>query len=91
LPKIVRQLLEVDTGSKLLFTLREGVVEVYRADEEDHKDEAIQRFLDLLADDISQGKHIGNLPDNLLHSLRSYAENSPVNVEHEEIEGEVSL
>ena len=50
LPKPIRQALGVDTGGKILFSLRGGDVIVTRADAE-HEDPAIGAFLDLLEAD----------------------------------------
>ena len=70
------------------FELRGGEVIVTRADAE-HEDPAIGAFLGLLEQDIRQGKHVGNLPDDLAQAMLANLEH-PVDL-NEDIEGEVAL
>ena len=88
LPKTIRQALGVTTGGKVSFELRGGEVIVTRADAE-HEDPAIGAFLGLLEQDIRQGKHVGNLPDDLAQAMLANLEHS-VDI-NEDIEGEVAL
>ena len=88
LPKSIRQALGVDTGGKIAFELRGGEVIVTRADAE-HEDPAIGAFLDLLEQDIRQGKHVGNLPDDLAQAMLANLAD-PLDLHHD-IEGDVEL
>ena len=88
LPKAIRQALGVTTGGKVSFELRGGEVIVTRADAK-HEDPAIGAFLGLLEQDIRQGKHVGNLPDDLAQAMLANLEHS-VDI-NEDIEGEVAL
>ena len=88
LPKAIRQALGVTTGGKVSFELRGNDVIVSRADAE-HEDPAIGAFLYLLEKDISQGKHIGNLPDNLAQAMLANL-GHPADLD-QDIKGEVAL
>lgn len=88
LPKAIRQALGVTTGGKVSFELRGSDVIVSRADAE-HEDPAIGAFLHLLEKDISQGKHVGNLPDDLAQAMLANL-GHPVDLD-EDIEGEVVI
>jgi len=88
LPKSVRQVLGVDTGSKLTFEVRDDEVIVRRARPE-HQDEAIGAFLALIESDIRAGRHVRSLPDDLARAMVANARHA-VNVD-EEIEGDVAL
>jgi len=88
LPKAIRQALGVTTGSKVSFELRGGEVIVTRADAE-HVDPAIGSFLDVLEQDIRQGKHVGSLPDDLVQAMLANLK-PPLDID-EDIEGEVDL
>jgi antitoxin PrlF len=69
LPKPIRQALGVDYGGKVAFDLRGSQVIVTRADELPHEDPAIGSFLSLLESDIRSGKHLCNLPDDLMQAM----------------------
>jgi antitoxin PrlF len=88
LPKAIRQVLGVTTGAKVSFELRGSDVIVSRADAE-HEDPAIGAFLQLLERDISQGKHIGKLPEALAQAMLSNLGHA-VDLD-ETIEGDVVL
>ncbi|MFN3985895.1 MAG: type II toxin-antitoxin system PrlF family antitoxin [Rhodocyclaceae bacterium] len=88
LPKSIRQALGVDTGSKVAFELRGGVVVVTRAASE-HQDPAIGAFLGLLEADLRAGKHLQSLPEDLARAMLANAGHA-VNLD-EEIDGEVAL
>lgn len=88
LPKAIRQALGVTMGGKVSFELRGGEVIVSRADAE-HEDPAIGAFLHLLEKDIRQGKHVGNLPDDLAQAMLANL-GHPVDLD-EDIEGEVVI
>jgi len=88
LPKSVRQVLGVDTGSKLAFEVRDDEVIVRRARAE-HQDEAIGAFLKLIEADIRSGRHVGSLPDALAKALLANLQRA--NDLDEEIEGDVAL
>jgi len=88
LPKSVRQVLGVDTGSKLMFEVRDGEVVVTRAAPE-HEDPAIGAFLGLLEADIRAGRHVQTLPEDLARTLLANSGHA-VNLD-EEIEGDVAL
>lgn len=89
LPKFVRQTLGVDVGSKLAFTLHDGTVVVSRADDPQHQDPAIAGFLNMLEQDIRQGRHVGALPEALFTVMQATADTD--DVESQNIEGEVCL
>ena len=88
LPKAIREALGVSAGAKVNFEIREGQVIVFRADVA-HEDPAISAILDLLEKDISQGKHVGTLPNNLALAMLANRYRS-VDLE-EDINGEVIL
>lgn len=88
LPKAIRQALGVTTGGKVSFELRGSDVIVTRADAE-HEDPAIGAFLHLLEKDIRQGKHVGNLPDDLAQAMLAKL-GQPVDLD-EDIEGDVVI
>lgn len=88
LPKSIRQVLGVDTGSKLAFDLRNGEVVVTRADAE-HEDPAIGAFLGLLEADLRAGRHLQSLPEELALALLANAGHG-VDLD-EEIDGDVVL
>lgn len=89
LPKPIRQALGVDAGGKVDFELREdGQIVVTRAEAE-HEDPAIGAFLDLLARDIQAGRHVRDLPEDLVRTMLEHA-GCGVNPD-EEIDGDVAL
>lgn len=89
LPKTVRQALGVDVGAKVTFELHEdGQVVVSGADAE-HEDPAIGAFLDLLADDIRAGRHVGAIPADLEQAMLHYAARQEGR--SEDIDGDVDL
>lgn len=88
LPKAIRQALGVTTGGKVSFELRGGEVIVTRADAE-HVDPAIGTFLDVLEQDIRQGKHVGTLPDDLARAMLANLAH-PADL-YDDIEGEVAI
>ena len=88
LPKAIRQALGVTTGGKVSFELRGNEVIVTRADAE-HEDPAIGAFLGVLERDIREGKHVGNLPEDL--AIAMFANLEHPTDQHEDIEGAVAL
>lgn len=88
LPKSIRQVLGVEAGDKLTFELRDNEVIVRRTRNE-HQDEVIRAFLDLIEADIRLGQHVGSLPDTLAKAL--VANLRRANDWDEEIEGDVTL
>jgi antitoxin PrlF len=72
LPKAVRQMLGLDTGSKIAFDIRDGQIVVTRADG-DHEDPAIGSFLALLARDIEAGRNVRGLPEDLARTMLEHA------------------
>lgn len=72
LPKFIRQVLDLDAGSKLAFSLRDGEVVLSRADAE-HEDQAIGAFLNLLARDIETGRSVRGLPEDLARTMLEHA------------------
>ena len=88
LPKSIRQVLGVETGSKLAFEVRDNEVIVRRARAE-HQDEVIGAFLNLIEADIRSGRHVGSLPDALAKAM--VANLRRTNDWDEEIEGDVAL
>lgn len=88
LPKPIRQALGLTTGAKVSFELRGGKVIVTRADMA-HEDPAIGAFLYLLEQDIRQGKHLRELPEDLAQAMFASSER-PLDLD-DEIEGEVAL
>ena len=88
LPKSIRQVLGVTTGSQVAFELRGGEVVVTRAEAE-HEDPAIGAFLELLEADIRDGKHVRALPEDLAQAM--LANVGRAKDLDEDIEGEVTL
>lgn len=88
LPKSIRQALGVDTGSKLVFELRNDEVVVTRA-EADHEDPVIGAFLDVLTADIGAGLHVRALPNDLAKAMARHLRRS-VNLD-EAIDGDVAI
>jgi antitoxin PrlF len=89
LPKLVRQALGVTTGSKVLFSVRNGEVVVTRAEDVTHQDPAIEAFLGVLERDIRAGKNVQTLPGDLAKSMLAYSDKK---VDHDEaIEGDVAI
>ena len=89
LPKSIRQVLGVITGSKVAFKLRDGEVVVSRVDDTEHRDPAIGAFLGLLEADIRAGRHVRSLPDDLARAMLASARHA-VDFD-EDIEGDVTL
>lgn len=89
LPKSIRQALGIDVGGKVAFELRGGKVIVTRADDSIHEDPAIAGFLHLLEQDIQAGRHITELPEDLLRKMVATLA-QPVDP-NAEIEGDVEL
>lgn len=75
IPKAIRQALGVQAGERIAFDLRQGEVIVTRVDE-DHRDPAIQAYLQLLEADLQQGLHIQSLPTDLVDAMMKGAEKS---------------
>ncbi len=69
LPKTIRQVLGLDAGSKLTFTLRDSEIVISKGEADEHKDPAIAAFLELLAGDIAQGDNVSGPSDELAASL----------------------
>ncbi|HDS1679338.1 TPA: type II toxin-antitoxin system PrlF family antitoxin [Pseudomonas putida] len=88
LPKSVRQLLGIDTGSKIAFDVRGGEIVVSRV-ETTHEDPAIGAFLGLLEADIRSGRNLTTLPEDLAQAMFANANHS-VNLD-EDIDGEVAI
>lgn len=89
LPRSIRQALGVEVGAKVSFELREdGQIVVNRANAE-HEDPAISAFLDLLAGDIQDGRHVRALPDDLAQVMLEQAQREARG--DEDIEGDVDL
>jgi antitoxin PrlF len=72
LPKSIRQMLGLDTGSKVAFDIRGGEIVVTRAEAE-HEDPAIGAFLNLLARDIETGRNVHGLPEKLARAMLEHA------------------
>jgi antitoxin PrlF len=89
LPKPIRQALGVATGGKVAFDFDGTAIVVTRAEEAEHTDPAITRFLALIEQDITAGKNVAGLPGPLAKSLKK-ALRTQVNLA-EEIQGDVSL
>ncbi|WP_426199468.1 type II toxin-antitoxin system PrlF family antitoxin [Pseudomonas sp. DC3200b2] len=70
LPKSVRQLLGIDTGGKIAFDVRGGVIVVSRV-ETAHEDPAIGAFLGLLEADIRGGRNLSTLSRTIRKVLRA--------------------
>lgn len=89
LPKLIRQALGVDYGGRVAFELRGSQVVVTRAEEQPHEDPAISSFLALLQRDISGGRHIAALPDDLVRAMLATLD-QPID-RAADIEGDVAL
>jgi antitoxin PrlF len=88
LPKSIRQALGIETGSKLIFTQQQSG-EVVLTTEAVQNDPAITAFLQLIENDIRQGKNIGNLPDKLVSVMLKESE---LSIGSEcEIDGDVEI
>lgn len=87
-PKSVRQLLGLDTGSKIAFDVRGGEIVVSRV-ETIHEAPAIGAFLGLLEADIRSGRNLTTLPEDLTQTMLANA-NQSVRLD-EEIDGEVAI
>jgi antitoxin PrlF len=88
LPKSIRQILGVDTGSSVAFDLRDDGEIVVSHVVSEHEDPAIGAFLDLLATDIQKG-NVQTLPKELAKVLSQYA-GQEVNLD-EPIDGDVVI
>lgn len=89
LPRAVRQVLGVEVGDAVAFDVHDdGRVVISRVRDE-HEDPAIRAFLDVLARDIRQGKHIRQLPEVLIQAMQAYG-GSGVDPD-EEIKGNVEF
>ncbi len=88
-PKPIRQLLGVDSGGKVRFTMRGSEVVVTRMEDCEHQDPAIAAFLSLLEKDLHSDKNISDLPEDLARSMHNEARH-PADLS-EEIEGDVGL
>ena len=88
-PKLIRQALGADTGTKVAFELHEsGQIVVSRADAE-HEDPAIRAFLDLIEREIEAGRGVEEIPDDVAREILEYAE---LDIDLDEpIEGDVDL
>jgi len=89
LPKSIRQALGVAPGGKVAFDFDGTAIVVTRAEEAEHTDPAIARFLALIEQDITAGKNVAGLPAPLVKSLKK-ALKLDVDLA-EEIQGDVSL
>lgn len=89
LPKPIRQALGVDYGGRVAFELRGSQVVVTRAEEQPHEDPAIGSFLALLQQDISSGRHLTALPDDLVQAMLATLD-QPIDL-GADIEGDVAL
>ncbi|MDD3554595.1 MAG: type II toxin-antitoxin system PrlF family antitoxin [Deltaproteobacteria bacterium] len=89
LPKSIRHVLGVQTGSQLVFDFTGDHVIVTRVNDELHEDPAIASFLALLEKDIRSGQHITTLPNDLAQSMLARLERG-LNL-NEDIEGDVAL
>ena len=73
-PKIIRDALGADAGTKMTFALREdGRVLVSRATNE-HDDPPLGAFLALLDKDIDAARNVHDLPEDLAQALTEAAE-----------------
>ncbi len=88
-PKAVRQALGVGYGGKIVFRVENGRVTVSNPRVE-HRDPALTAFLKLLASDIAAGRHVRDLPKNVLVSLRKAMKDVSVDLE-EPLDGDVAL
>ena len=89
LPKSIRQALGVATGGKVAFDFDGTAIVVTRAEEVEHTDPAIAKFLALIEQDITAGKNVAGLPAPLVESLKK-ALKLDIDLA-EEIQGNVSL
>ena len=88
-PKVIRDALGAETGTKMAFALRDdGRVLVSRVTDE-HEDPALGAFLALLDKDIDAGRNVHDLPEDRAQALMEAAErNAPLD---EPIVGDVDL
>lgn len=89
LPKSIRQALGVGYGGKVAFDLQGSQVVVSRAEDPLHEDPAIVGFLHLLEADLELGRHITNLPEDLIKAMvAALSRSADLN---EDIQGDVEL
>ncbi|MDH3594503.1 MAG: type II toxin-antitoxin system PrlF family antitoxin [Rhodospirillales bacterium] len=89
IPKSVRKALDLSSGDKLRFDIKEGVVTLTRAEPAGHGDPSIGAFLSLLERDIAAGNLRGDLPQAILDAMKEAAE---LDVDLDEpIEGDVDI
>ena len=88
-PKPIRRALDADTGTRMVFELREnGEVIVSRADAE-HDDPAIRAFLGLIEQEIGAGRGVADIPDDVAQRMLEHAE---LDIDLDEpIKGDVDL
>ena len=89
LPKPIRQALGLATGGKVAFDFDGTAVVVSRAEDAEHTDPTIAKFLALIEQDIAAGRNVAGLPAPLVKSLKK-ALKLDVDLA-EEIQGNVSL
>lgn len=89
LPLAVRQILGVPDGGQVVVRAEGRRVTIEPVDA-GHRDPAIGSFLQLIANDIAMGNHIGTLSEDLLDSLRQALAEVDVDLDAP-IEGDVCL
>lgn len=88
-PKLVRQALGVDCGGKIVFQVEGARVTVKNADAQ-HRDPALTAFLELIRNDVADGRHVRDLPPQLAQTMRRLARRFPVSLD-EPLEGDVAI
>jgi antitoxin PrlF len=88
-PKAVRQALGVDYGGTIAFRIEGDRVTVRNADAE-RRDPALTAFLALIERDIAAGRHVGELPADVVRAMRRAMKQVPVDLD-EKLDGEVAL
>lgn len=68
-PKAVRRALGVDYGGKIAFRVEGGRVTVHNPETE-HRDPALTAFLGLIEQDVALGRNLGDLPSELVSTMR---------------------
>jgi len=89
IPKVVRQILGIDTGGKIAFRIEDGRVTVHNPDAE-HHDAELAAFLHLIEKDISSGGSVRDMPPALARTLRRILKQVPVKLD-KALDGDVVL
>ena len=96
IPKNVRQILGLNTGSKVLFDIKDNnIVTLMIAESNQNNDPALQSFLDILEDDIAKGKNLSSFHQEIVQTSSSNLTNltnlALEDIENMDIDGLIDL